>query len=61
MSAFEPAPSRIVVVSPVISTFFARPSCLIVTSASVVPRSFITGSAPVSAAMSPSIAFRRSP
>src|SRR5205807_347364 len=61
MSAFLPAPLTIVVVSFSIRTFLARPSMLMVTFSSLIPRSADIIWAPVRMAMSCSIALRRSP
>src|SRR5881392_1288053 len=61
MSAFLPAPPTIVVFSLSIITFLARPSILIVTFSSLIPRSAETIVPPVRIAMSSSMALRRSP
>src|SRR4029450_7881050 len=61
MSVFLPTPLTIVVFSLSIITFLARPSMLIVTFSSLIPRSAETMVPPVRIAISSSIALRRSP
>ena len=61
MSFFSPAPSTMSEFSLVTLTVFAVPSMSMVTSASVMPRSFETTVAPVTAAMSSRMRLRRSP
>ena len=61
MSACLPAPSTIVVASLSTVIFFARPSCSSATFSSFTPRSSLITVPPVSTAMSPSMALRRSP
>src|SRR5215471_5047877 len=59
MSVFFPAPLTIVVSSFSTVTFLARPSILIVTFSSLIPRSAETMVPPVRIAISSSIALRR--
>src|SRR5215203_3387387 len=61
MSPFLPTPPTIVVFSLSIDTFLARPSMLIVTFSSLMPRSSLIAWPPVRTAMSCSMALRRSP
>ena len=61
MSFFSPAPSTMSEFSLVTLTVLAVPSMSMVTSASVMPRSFETTVAPVTAAMSSRMRLRRSP
>src|SRR6516165_11692983 len=60
MSVFLPAPLTIVVFSLSTVTFLARPSILIVTFSSLIPRSAETMVPPLRIAISSSIALRRS-
>ena len=61
IASFVPPPLTIVVFSAPTMTFFALPRSVICTASRAIPRSLKIASPPVRTAISPIIAFRRSP